>query len=130
MRRSADDKAKIAKRGAAWLPVLHLRRIGFDAARAARAQRSVLLLLRLTVLLCGLVMLGVVRIPAALVVAPRMVRVRSFRAGIGCGLRVLRSKRDQRRRGQQYDHQNLFHKMSPQREFPCNGEHTPKRGRV
>ena len=78
-----------------------------------------LLLLGLTVLLCGPVLLGVVRIPAALVVAPRMVRVRSFRAGIGRGLRVLRSKRDQRRRRQQYDHQNLFHKMSPQREFPA-----------
>jgi hypothetical protein len=57
-------------------------------------------LLRLTVLLCGVVTLGVVRIPAALVVAARMVRVRSLRAGVRRGLRVLRSKRDQRRRRQ------------------------------
>ena len=130
MRLLRRRQSENSKTGSRLAPRFALRRIGFDGARAARAQRSVLLLLRLTVLLCGPVMLGVVRIPAALVVAPRMVRVRSFRAGIGRGLSVLRSQRDHRRRGQQYDHQNLFHKMSPPREFPCHGEHTPMRGRV
>ncbi len=75
-------------------------------------------------------MLHMVRIPAALVMAPRVMRVRSLGTGVRRRLRFLRSQRDQRRRREQNGDQNLFHLMSPQREFPCNPEPTPMRGKV
>ena len=81
-------------------------------------------------LLCGAVMLSVVRIPAAFVMTPRMVRVGGLGTGVRRYLRILRSKRDQGRRRQQNGDQNLFHRMSPQREFPCNRERTPMQGNV
>ena len=81
-------------------------------------------------LLCGPVMLSVVRIPAPFVMTPRMMRIRSLRTGVRRCLRILRSKRDQGRRRQQNGDQNLFHRMSPQREFRCYGEPTPMRGNV
>jgi len=69
-------------------------------------------------LLCGPVMLSMVRIPAPFVMTPRMMRIRSLRTGVRRCLRILRSKRDQGRRRQQNGDQNLFHGMSPPTRIP------------
>jgi hypothetical protein len=100
-------KQKIANRGAARLPVLHLRNwfanfllrteICIVRELALHAWFLFPCLLRLTVLLRSAMMLHVVRIPAALVVAPRVMRVRGLGSGVRRRLYFLRSQRDQRR---------------------------------
>ena len=98
---AATANTKSAKTGSRQVPRFALRKLVLRRrAKHLHASRSGLQLLWLTVLLCGVVMFYVVRIPGALVVPPCVMRGRSLRTGVRRHLCVLRSKRDQRRRRQ------------------------------